>query len=858
MKRHAAVSLYGIVLFFLPVPARADGPDTLAPPDLEALAARSIGPANMSGRVTALAVVEKRTATQYVGAASGGLWKTVNNGITWTPVFDQQKTASIGDVAVAPSDPDVVWVGTGEANARNSVSWGDGVYKSVDGGKTWKNMGLRDSRHIGRIVIHPKDPDVVYVAALGHLWGPNKERGLFKTTDGGKTWAAVKHINDETGFIDLAMDPSDPQTLYASAYRVRRDAFAGGNPAVQLSLDAGLYKTTDGGGTWQKLIKGLPDRPLGRCGISISRKDPQVVFAVVQTDLTAIRTVPGQPAKTNDQPDNGGIFRSADKGATWVKVNDLCPRPFYFGQVRVDPNDGRRVYVAGITLHVSEDGGKTFRPDAAPGVHADHHALWIDPADSDHLIAGSDGGVYYSYDRGQTWEHLKNLPIAQFYAVGLDTRKPYRVYGGLQDNGTWGGPSRTFSREGVGLADWFRLHAADGFYCQADPKDTDTVYCEGQFGNLRRVNVRTGDDLGIRPQPPAGQPAYRFNWSAPILVSPHDARIVYFAGNHVFRSVNRGDTWEVISPDLTKGKPGPSEYNGHTITTLAESPLKAGLLYAGTDDGRVHVSRNGGLSWSDLSAKVPGIPADRWVSRVECSPFAEGTAFLALDRHRHDDCAPYLFKTEDYGANWKPIATNLPPEGPVHVLRCDPVNRNLLYAGTEFGLFLSLDGGASWHSFRHGLPTAAVHDLAVHPRDRELVIATHGRGLYIVDAAPLQKMTAKALAAPAYLFDVKPALRYELRDYHGLGTGKQFLALNPSVGAVFFYHLKSKQTEEVRLVITDAQGRTVTTLTGDGAPGFHRILWNLRGAGLAPPGEYVARLQVGEQEFTRSFRVEAE
>jgi photosystem II stability/assembly factor-like uncharacterized protein len=858
MKRHAAVARYGLVLLLLPVPARAAEPAALAPPDLDALAARPLGPGNMSGRVTALAVVEKRPATQYVGSASGGLWKTVNNGITWKPVFDQQKIASIGDVAVAPSDPEVVWVGTGEANARNSVSWGDGVYKSVDGGKTWKNMGLRDSRHIGRIVIHPKDPEVVYVAALGHLWGPNKERGLFKTTDGGSTWAAVKYIDDETGFIDLSMDPSDPQTLYAAAYRVRRDAFAGGSPAVQLGPDAGLYRTTNGGATWQKLTKGLPDRLFGRCGIAVSRKDPRVLNAVVQTDLTASRTVSGQPAKTNNEPDNGGIFRSEDRGVTWVKVNDLCPRPFYFGQVRVDPNDARRVYVAGNALHVSEDGGKTFRPDAAPGVHADHHALWIDPADSDHLIAGCDGGVYYSYDRGQTWEHLKNLPTAQFYAIGLDLRKPYRVYGGLQDNGSWGGPSRTFSREGVGLADWFRLHGADGFYCQADPQEPDLVYCEAQYGNLRRVNLRTGDDLGIRPQPPAGQPAYRFNWSSPLLLSPHDSRIVYFGGNHVFRSVNRGDTWEVISPDLTKGQPGPSEDGGHTITTLAESPLKAGLLYAGTDDGRAHVSRNGGLSWSDLSARLPGLPADRWVSRVECSPFAEGTAFLAVDRHRHDDRAPYLFKTEDYGAAWKPITGNLPPEGHVHVLRCDPVNRDLLYAGTEFGLFLSLDGGASWHPFRHGLPTAAVHDLAVHPRDRELVVATHGRGLYVVDAAPLQQLTAKALAAPAYLFDVKPALRYEPRDYHGLGTGKQFLAPNPPVGAVFFYHLKSKSSEEVRLVVTDARGQAVATLTGDGSPGLHRVLWNLRGTGPVPPGEYAVRLRAGGRELTRTFRVEAE
>jgi photosystem II stability/assembly factor-like uncharacterized protein len=857
MTRQVFVALYGIAIAFVSAPARAAGPAALAPPDLAVLAARPIGPANMGGRVTAVAVVEKRPATQYVATASGGLWKTVNNGTTWQPVFDREKTASIGDVAVAPSNPEVVWVGTGEANARNSVSRGDGVYKSLDGGKTWKNMGLRDSHHVGRVVIHPTNPDVVYVAALGHLWGPNKERGLFKTTDGGATWETVKFLNDDTGFIDLAMDPSDPQTLVAAAYRVRRDAFAGGNPAVQFSPDAGLYRTADGGATWQKLTRRLPDRPLGRCGISFCRSDPRVLYAVVQTDLTDNRTVLGQPAG-DGRPETGGVFRSADGGASWAKVNDLCPRPFYFGQVRADPTDPRRVYVAGIELHVSTDGGKTFRSAAAPpGVHSDHHALWIDPADPDHLIAGSDGGVYYSYDRGRNWEHLQNLPIAQFYAIGLDLRKPYRVYGGLQDNGTWGAPSRTAGGEGIGVADWFRLHAADGFYCRPDSNDFDTVYCEGQYGNLRRVNVRTGADDGIRPQPPDGQPAYRFNWSSPILLSPHDGRTLYFGGNHVFRSVNRGETWEAVSPDLTRGKPGPDPSNGHTITTLAESPLRAGLLYAGTDDGRVHVRRNGS-AWSDVSDKIPGVPTDRWVSRLECSPFAEGTAFLAIDRHRHDDPAPYLFKTEDYGATWRSIAADLPPDGHVHVVRCDPVNRELLYVGTDFGLFVSLDGGGSWHPFRHGLPTVAVHDLAVHPRDRELVIATHGRGVYVVDVAPLQQMTVAALKAPAFLFDVKPAPLHEPHEYHGLGVGKHFLAPNPLPGASFFYHLKDQQTEEVRLTVTDARGRAVAALTGDGSAGLHRVRWDLRGDGPVPPGEYVVRLKAGGRDFTRKFRVEAE
>jgi photosystem II stability/assembly factor-like uncharacterized protein len=861
MKRCAVIALCGIILLFVPI--RAADPKTLTPPDLTALAARSIGPANMSGRITAVAVVANRPAVQYISAASGGLWKTVNNGTTWTPVFEDEKSASIGDVAVAPSNPDIVWVGTGEANARNSVSWGDGVYKSTNAGKTWKNMGLRDSHHIGRVVIHPKNPDVVYVAALGHVWGPNKERGLYKTTDGGKTWEQIKYPGEDTGFIDLVMDPSDPETLYAAAFKVRRDAFSGGNPATQFGPDAGLYKTTDGGKTWDRLTKGLPDRPLGRCGIDVCRKDPRVLYAVVPTDQTDIRVVAGQPAKTNDKPEKGGIFRSADKGATWVKVNDLCPRPFYFGQVRIDPNDPQRLFVLGVTLFMSDDGGKTFRPDAAPSAHADHHALWIDPADSDHMVLGCDGGLNYSYDRGKNWEHLKNLPIGQFYAIGLDACKPYHVYGGLQDNGTWGGPSRTANREGIGTADWSRIHAADGFYCQVDPADPETVYCEGQYGNLRRIHVRLGTDFGIRPQPPADAPAYRFNWSSPILLSPHNARTLYFGGNHVFKSVNRGDKWEVISPDLTRGKPGPSPYNGHTITALAESPLKAGLLYAGTDDGRVHVSHNGGAEWTDVSAKVPDVPAERWVTRIECSPFAEGTAYLSLDRHRNDDRAPYLFKTEDYGATWKSITANLPPGGPVHVVRADPVNRNLLYVGTEYGLFVSLDGGTAWQPFRKGLPTVEVHDLAVHPRDRELVIATHGRSLYIMDVAPLQQLSAKVLSSPVHLFDVKPALAYQPRGHHGVGGGKTFLAPNPPAGAALFYYLKDKTDEEVHLSVTDALGKSVAVLDGPSDAGLHCVQWDLRGRsrqdeGPVPAGEYIVRIKVGGREMAKKVRVEAE
>ena len=844
---------------------RAEAPVVLPPGFDKALPARCIGPANMSGRVTALAVVESRPATMFVAAASGGVWKTTNNGITWTPLFDDQKVSSIGDVAVSASNPDVVWVGTGEANARNSVSWGDGVYQSSDGGKTWTQRGLRDTRHIGKIVIHPKNPDIVYVAALGHVWAPNTERGLYKTTDGGKTWQRSKYLNDETGFIDLAMDPSDPETLYAAAYRVRRDAFAGGNPAVMYGDEAGLYKTTDGGKTWRKLTKGLPDRPLGRCGISIYRKDPRYVYAVVQTDKTDVRTVPGQPPKTGNVVETGGIFRSADKGETWTKLNDLCPRPFYFGQIRVDPNDLNRVYVCGVSLFRSLDGGKTFHDKAAPGVHADMHALWIDPGDSDHHVIGSDGGVNVSYDRGAHWEHFKNLPIAQFYGVGVDMRKPYRVYGGLQDNGSWGGPSRTKNREGISTADWFKILGADGFQCSPDPNDTDTVYAEWQYGRFRRITLSTAKEKDITPRPPSGAPAYRFNWNAPMLLSPHDSKTVYYGGNHLFRSRTRGDSWEIISADLTKGKPGLSANTGHTLTTIAESPKKAGLLYVGTDDGLVHVSRDGGKTWENVSDKLLGVPPARWITKIECSPFDEGTAFLTLARYRHDDLKPYLFKTTDRGASWKPLMNDLPADGPIHVVRCDPRNPDLLYVGTEFGLFVSANGGANWQRMKAGLPTVAVQDLVIHPRDRELVIGTHGHGVYILDAAPLQQATAQVLEAPAHLFDVKPALQFEYRNGRGMEEGKHYLAPNPAYGATIYFYFKEKTVGAVMLTIRGPEGKPLANLKAPAEAGLQRVQWDLKttpddpkDAAEVKPGEYTVELRAGGKVLTRPVRVDAE
>ncbi len=843
---------------------------------LQTLTPRALGPANMSGRVTEVAVFEKQPRLQYLASASGGLWKTANNGLTWRPIFEHQASASIGAVAVHPENPDLVWVGTGEANARNSVSWGDGVYKSSDGGKTWAHLGLKETHHIGRIVLHPTDPAIAYVAALGHLWGSNPERGVFKTSDGGKTWQHSLRLDADTGCVDLAIDPHQPETLYAAAYHVRRDPFSGGNPGVQFGPTAGLYKTSDAGMTWQRLSQGLPPRPLGRCGLAVSRQHPGVVYAVVQTDLTPA-TTQGQSANQKLNLNKGGLFRSDDRGATWTHVNSLVPRPFYYGQVRLDPSDDRRVYVLGVSLHLSTNGGKTFGDSsAAPGTHSDHHALWIDPRDPYHLVLGNDGGLYYSYDRGAGWEHLMNLPISQFYAVAVDRRQPYRVYGGLQDNGSWGGASATRDSAGITLADWFRVMGLDGFHCQVDPQDPDIVYVEGQYGRLHRFNVRTGDDQTIRPRlatktaagnlvpPPLPDTAdFRFNWSSPLLISPHDGRTVYYGGNHLFRSSDRGDTWAVLSPDLTRGKPGANDYAGHTLTTVTESPLRRGLVYVGTDDGRIHMTPDGGKEWLELTFNVPSLPPERWITRLECSPFAEGTVYLAVDRHRHDDRAPYLYKSTDRGQTWTSLASTLPAGGPVHVIRADPVNRELLYAGTEYGLFVSLDGGATWQREPH-LPTVAVHDLVVHPRDHELVIATHGRGIYALDVHPLQQATDQVVQAPGHLFDIAPAQAYRTRTLRTLGS-KTFAGQNPPYGAAIYCYFPTAPSQAPTLTISDEAGKKVVDLKIEQRAGLQRLTWRLNQPGTpagtyrpVPAGTYLAILRAGEMLGQKRFRVDVE
>jgi len=567
---------------------------------LEGLRWRCIGPANMGGRIDDFAVVESNPHIIYVATASGGVWKTANNGVTWVPIFDDQTTSTIGDVTVCPSNPDIVWVGTGEPNNRQSSSWGDGVYRSNDAGKTWTNMGLKDTHHIGRIAVHPTNPDIAYVAALGHLWGPNKERGLFRTMDGGKTWENTLFIDENTGCVDVAIDPESPNTLYAAAYQRRRRGwgFSGGGP------QGGLYKTTDGGGNWVKLTNGLPEGITGRIGIDIYRSNPNIVYVIFEH-------------KT------GGVFRSEDKGLTWEKMSSTNPRPMYYSKIRIDPNNDQRIWVLGASMYVSEDGGKNFRTDYVRRIHGDHHAMWINPDNSAHMIVGSDGGIYFSYDRGKTWDFVNSLPVGQFYEIGFDMRKPYHVYGGLQDNGSWGGPSATWYSLGITNEDWLRIGGGDGFYTQVDPTDHTTIYAESQTGYLFRFDLNSGESKMIRPEPKDRKETYRFNWNSPILISPHNPKKIYCGGNKLFISEDRGETW-VETVDLTTQQdreklplmgvlPDKNTLSRHDgiafygdIVTISESPLKEGILYVGTDDGNLQVSQDGGQTWKNVIRHLMG------------------------------------------------------------------------------------------------------------------------------------------------------------------------------------------------------------------------------------------------------------
>jgi photosystem II stability/assembly factor-like uncharacterized protein len=1012
---------------------------------------RSIGPAGMGGRITAISVYEADPSTYWVATASGGLLKTDNNGITFAHQFDHEASVSIGDVCVAPSDKNIVWVGTGENNPRNSVSYGDGVYKSTDGGKTWKNMGLKATFQIGRVVVHPKNPDIVYVGALGRLYGANADRGLYKTTDGGKNWEKILYIDDKTGVIDIAMHPTDPETLIIAMWERERNRFDSlrGEPPLPDGLDAydpmkkwgpgaGIHKTIDGGKTFKKLTKGLPTSNLGRMDIEYYRKDPNTVYAIIDCEQigkgippsrlylgvqgedtsggakittvtnnspaskaglkagdvvksadkkpianyeelaalttgrkagdklaleilregkteeisltleerpagqgggrgfggggggggggfggggpgggaaglpgllgamvedveggvrlvrvmdernaekagleegdtiqeiegTAIKSTeqllerlrqakegdklkikalrdketkeltltlepPGGMARTRpytymyggqapnvqtqqgpNSHEYGGIYKSTDGGESWTRINSLNPRPMYFSQIRVDPSDDKFVYVLGVSMYRSKDGGKTFTNDGGRRVHSDQHALWIDARDGRHMIVGCDGGFYDTYDRMDHWAHLNHVAIGQFYHVALDNRYPYHMYGGLQDNGSWGGPSRSLGGGGPINTDWVEVGGGDGFVCRVDPFDADLIYSESQDGNMARRNLRTGERLAIRPRRERGK-KFRFNWNTPFILSNHNAGIYYAAGNYVFRSVKRGEDLRVISPEISRTGRG-------TASALAESPRNPDILWVGTDDGNLWVSKDGGAKWTNIADKI-GLPGPRWVATIEPSRAADGRCYVAFDAHRSNDDEPYLYVTEDFGETWKSLRANL-PTGSTRCLREDFKNHELLFVGTEFGVWVSLNRGASWTQLNSSLPTVAVHELAIHPTAGEMVAATHGRSLWVIDITPLRQMTADSLKSIVHLYEPNPAIRWRPEPLKNVPSGDQyFYGENPPRGVQIYYRLTNK-AEKANLKVVDINGKTVRELTARTEAGLHQIPWDL-------------------------------
>jgi photosystem II stability/assembly factor-like uncharacterized protein len=826
------IAIAGLILFIVSFAPAQEKSNKLDETFLKNLQFRSIGPAIMGGRIDDIAVVESNPSVYYVGAATGGVWKTVNNGTTFEPIFDTQPNTSIGDIAIAPSDPNIIWVGTGEPNNRQSSSWGDGVYRSLDGGKTWTNMGLRDTKHIGRVVIDSRDPNIVYVAALGHLWGPNKERGVFKTTDGGKTWANVLFVNEDTGITDLAMDPQSPMTLYAAAYQRRRTpwGFNGGGPG------SAIYRTIDGGANWTKLTKGLPEGTTGRIGLDVYRGNPNTVYALVEN------------AK-------GGVFRSDDRGDNWRKLSELDSRPMYYSQIRIDPNNEQRVWQLAANMYNSDDGGKSWVSNIVQRIHGDFHALWIDPANSNHVLAGSDGGLHASYDRGRTWDFINTIPLGQFYEVSMDNQKPFWVYGGLQDNGSWSGPSGTLNSEGITNDDWYRTGGGDGFYSVVDPSDPSIVYVESQNGSMSRLEMKTGERKSIKPESRPGEKRYRFDWNSPIVISPFSNQTIYFAGNRVFKSTDRGNTW-TWSDDLTKDQdreklpimgalPDKNMLSRHDgvetfgqIVTFAESPIKEGLLYAGTDDGNLQISRDGNRTWKNITAKIPGVPKNTYVSRVAPSRYAEGTVYLTLDGHRADDYSTYVFVSNDYGESWRSIKSNLPAGLTARVIREHPRNQNLLFLGTEFGAYVSFDRGARWTRLQGNFPMVRVDDIQIHPRDNAMVLATHGRSIWVLDdLSPLERAADSILASDIHLFEVAPATHFRLYNRKGNIGHKWFTAPNPPYGAVINYYLKDKPKDDVKITITNSAGTVIRDLKGPKEAGLSRVVWDLRLNSPAPPPE---------------------
>lgn len=837
------------------------------------LALREIGPALTSGRILDLAVDPRDERIWYIASAGGGVWKTTNAGTSFAPLFDDQKSFSIGCVTIDPHDSLVVWVGSGENNSQRSVSMGDGVYKSIDGGKSWKNAGLEKSEHISKIVVDPRDSNVVYVAAQGPLWAPGGERGLYKTTDGGKSWKAVLTISENTGVTDVVLDPSNPDILYASAYQRRRHVFT----LIDGGPESAIHKSTDGGKSWTKLKEGLPKEDMGRIGLALAPHNPKILYATIESTRKA-----------------GGFFVSKDGGASFKKVNDFNAQGQYYGEIFVDPNDDDRIYGVDVWVRVSDDGGKTWRKLDEKWKHPDNHVVWIDPASSDHLLIGCDGGLYETFDRAESWNFKANLPVTQFYRVSADDALPfYSVYGGTQDNFSLGGPARTTDAKGIVNADWYVTQGGDGFRSVPDPKDSNIIYAESQNGGLVRFDKRTGEALDIQPQPAGNMDPLRLNWDSPIIVSPHDSNRLYFAAQYLLRSDDRGNAWKAISPDLTRhidrntlpvmgriwgvdavAKGSSTSWYGN-IVSLAESPLQEGLIYVGTDDGLIQVTEDGGAHWRKID-HIAGVPDMTYVSRLEASQHDVNVVYAAFDNHKTGDFKPYVLRSGDRGKTWTSIAGDLPSRGPAYALVEDRVDPKLLYLGTEYGLFVSQSGGSSWIPLKGSFPTVPVRDLWFQKRHDDLVMATFGRGFWVLDdVQPLRTMSPAIANNEATLFPTRDAELYVQRAQLGL-PGKSFqgqsyfTAPNPPYGAVFTYYLKEelksrrKQRQDaeakidqdkgnepghaqppyptldqlraedreiepaVVMIVSDEEGNVVRRVSGPAKAGFHRVAWDLR------------------------------
>lgn len=798
------------------------------------LEARSIGPAVTSGRIMAIDGVNSDPNTLYIGAASGGVWKTTNGGHTFKPIFDKY-SQSIGAIAIDQGHPNNVWVGTGESCTRNSVSVGTGIYKTTDGGENWQSMGLEKSERISKVAIDPKKPDTIYVSVVGNLWNDSEDRGLYKTTDAGKTWQKILYVDAKTGCADIAIDPQEPDRLYASMWQFRRQpwAFSSGGPG------SGLYKSTDAGKTWKKVTQGLPEGSLGRIALAIAPTRPNLIYATVEATKS-------------------GLFKSEDLGETWTRVNssfNVTVRPFYFSHLIVDPKDYKRIYKPGFMLTFSNDGGQTFN-GIAGDVHGDMHALWIDPNNTGRIFLGTDGGVYQTTDSGVTWRFMRNLPVAQFYHVAYDMEIPYNVYGGLQDNGSWRGPSQGIYG-GIANKHWKSIGFGDGFSAFPDRTDRNIAYSEYQGGKLLRYDLTTGEVKAIQPLEKEKDPKYRFNWNTPFVASQKSSQAIYVGGQFLFRSTDKGESWQRISEDLTTNDPkkqsqedsgglsndNSSAENHCTIFTVRDSPLDENIIWVGTDDGNLQLTRDGGKNWTNLIANLPGLPANTWCSSVEPSHFDAGTAYATFEGHATGDMKPYVYKTSDFGKTWQLLTTEA-IKGYVHVVREDFVNSKLLFLGTEFGLFISLDGGKQWAAFTNKLPLAPVHDLAIQPRESDLIIATHGRGIYIIDdISPLRQLDEQVLNSNVTIFKSRPAqIKFAgaAQEWNG---DDEFIGANLRDAAYITYYMKERPLVGVfKVEIYDAQGKLITTLPGSKRRGINRLEWTPR---MKPPqtasGETIAQ-----------------